>query len=255
LELDGNFAPAHAGMARIVDAERAQAFEATLTQAAAALSAGRVDAAAQLYQRAAALGGVQPRVQEGQARIAQIRRRDRNAQDLATGAELESKEQWSAAIGHYRAVLARDGELRFATDGLTRSTRRLELQNEFQDFLDRPERLVAPAVRAAALRALARGAATTGPTTQLAPQMQQLRQRLDALAVKVRIEISSDNSTQVFVASVGELGLFSRKELELAPGQYTLIGRRDGYRDVRRELTIMPGQQPTVVTVQCSERI
>jgi serine/threonine protein kinase len=255
LKLNRNFAPAQAGIARVDAADRAQAFNAALAQGAAALAAGRVDAAAELYQRAAALGGPQSQVREGQARIAQIRRSDRNARDLAAGAEIEGKEQWSQAVDHYRAVLARDGELRFATDGLARSTRRFELQRELQDFLDRPERLIAPTVRAAATRALARGAATTGPTAGLAAQMQQLRQRLDALAVKVRVEISSDNSTQVFVASVGELGLFARKELELAPGQYTVIGRREGYRDVRRELTIMPGQQPTVVTVQCSERI
>jgi tetratricopeptide (TPR) repeat protein len=255
LALNRNFAPAQAGMARVQEAGRAQAFEAALAEGAAALAAGRVDVAAARYQRAATLGGMDVRVKEGQERIAEIRRSDRNARDLARGADLESLEKWTEALEHYRDVLARDGSLRFAADGLARSTRRAQLDSELQDYLDRPDRLIAPAVHVAADRALARGEATSGPTARLGVQLRQLKARLDALAVKVRVQISSDNSTMVYVASVGELGVFAQRELELSPGQYTVIGRREGYRDVRQEMNITPGQQQAVVTVQCTERI
>ncbi|HMA12870.1 MAG TPA: hypothetical protein VKO83_13350, partial [Steroidobacteraceae bacterium] len=255
LALDPGFAPALAGMARVTQASRDRACEAALAQGAAALAAGRVDAAEVLYQRAAALGGAAARVKEGQDRIAEIRSSERNARDLAAGAALEGQEKWNEAAAHYREVLARDDGLRFAVDGLARSTRRADLDRELQDYLDRPDRLVAPAVRAAAHRALARGEATTGPTARLAVQLDQLETRLEMLAVRVHVEISSDNSTQVFVAPVGELGNFTRRDLELPPGHYTLIGRRVGYRDVRQELDIRPGQQQASVTVQCTERI
>jgi hypothetical protein len=65
----------------------------------------------------------------------------------------------------------------------------------------------------------------------------------------------SDNSTQISLPAVGELGIFMQHELELPPGQYTVIGRREGFRDVRRELNITPGQQRVALTVQCTERI
>lgn len=255
LSLDRGFAPAQAGMARVQDATRAQAFESALAQAAAELAAGRVDAAESLYQRAATLGREDARVAEGRQRIAEIRRSQLNASDLAHGVQLEDQEQWKAALDHYQAVLARDDGLRFAIDGLARSTRREELDRELQDYLDRPDRLVAPAVRAAAHRALARGEATAAPKARLGSQLRALKSRLEALEVKVRVEVSSDNSTQVFVASVGDLGVFTHRELELPPGQYTLVGRREGYRDVRRELTIAPGQQQVTVSIQCTEQI
>jgi len=255
IALDGGFAPAQAGMARVQDATRAQAFEAALAQAAAALAAGRVDAAEAQYQRAATLGGEDPRVAEGRQRIAEIRRSELNSRDLARGTQLEGQEQWKAALDHYQSVLARDDSLRFAIDGLARSTRRDELDRELQDYLDRPDRLVAPAVRAAAHRALARGESTTVPKARLGSQLRELKARLDALEVKVPVEISSDGSTLVFVATVGELGVFARRELELPPGQYTVIGRREGFRDVRRELAIMPGQQRVSVSIQCTEPI
>lgn len=255
LALDRGFAPAQSGLARTRAAARARAFDAALAQGASLLAAGRVDAAELAYQRAASLGGADVRLQEGQDRIAEIRRSERNMRDMARGAELEGQEKWTEAAAHYRDVLARDDGLRFAVDGLARSMRRGELDRELQDYLDRPERLIAPAVRAAATRALARGEASTGPAARLHAQLRELKSRLGALDVKVRVEITSDNSTVVFVASVGELGAFERRELELPPGQYTVIGRREGYRDVRRELDITPGQQQASVTVECTERI
>jgi len=255
LALDHGFAPAQAGMARVQESMRAQAFEAALAQAAAALAAGRVDAAEAQYQRAAMLGGEDARVKDGRQRIAEIRRSELNARDLARGVQLETQEQWKSALDHYQSVLARDDSLRFAVDGLARSTRRDELDRELQDYLDRPDRLVAPAVRAAAQRAQARGESTTVPKARLGSQLRELRARLDALEVKVPVEISSDGSTLVFVATVGELGVFAHREFELPPGQYTVIGRREGYRDVRRELAIMPGQQRVSLSIQCTERI
>jgi tetratricopeptide (TPR) repeat protein len=254
LALNAQFAPAREGLSRVQEKIRAQAFESALAQAEAALAAGRVDDAEALYQRAATLGG-DTRVRQGQERIAQIRRSDLNARDHARGAELEEQEKWNESLEHYRTVLARDDDLGFAIDGLARSSRRAELDRELQDYLDRSERLTAPAVRAAAQRALARGEATTGTTLRLASQLGQLKARLDALEEKVRVDISSDNSTVVFVAPVGELGSFEHRELQLAPGRYTVIGRREGFRDVRRELNIAPGQQQAAVTVQCTERI
>ena len=255
LALDAGFAPAQAGLSRVRGVQRVQAFEAALSQAAIALAEGRVPEAETLYQRAATLGGDDARVRDGQERIAEIRRSERNARDLAEGVQIEGSERWAEAVAHYREVLARDDSLRFAVDGLARSVRRAELDQELQDYLDRPERLVAPAVRAAASRAVARGGSTTGPTVRLGAQLQRLKSHLDALDVKVAVEISSDDNTLVSVVPVGELGPFTRRELALPPGQYTIIGRREGYRDVRRELNIVPGQQPATVTVQCTERI
>jgi hypothetical protein len=71
----------------------------------------------------------------------------------------------------------------------------------------------------------------------------------------VRVAITSDNSTRVSVTQVGELGVFQARELSLPPGKYTFIGRRDGFRDVRLELSLAPGQRVTALSVQCTERI
>jgi hypothetical protein len=250
-----DFAAARAALTRVQELRRAQALEAALSQGAQALAAGRIEAAGQAYARAAALRPDEPRVRDGQARIAEIRRSERNRSDLATGTDLERQERWDEAVAHYREVLARDAQLHFADDGLARSTRRAELDRELRDYLERPERLTAAAVRQAAGRALARGEATSPQGAKLAAQLAQLRARMAVLDAPARVQILSDNSTQISLASVGELGIFTQRELNLPPGQYTVIGRREGFRDVRQELNIAPGEQHVALTVRCTERI
>jgi hypothetical protein len=59
----------------------------------------------------------------------------------------------------------------------------------------------------------------------------------------------------VSIPGVGAFGSFSRHDIELKPGHYTVIGTRDGYRDVRREITVSPGEQGQTVNVSCSDPI
>ena len=55
------------------------------------------------------------------------------------------------------------------------------------------------------------------------------------------------------IYKVGRLGAFERRELNLRPGRYTIVGSRDGCRDVRKEIVLSPDMAP--VAVRCEERI
>ena len=54
---------------------------------------------------------------------------------------------------------------------------------------------------------------------------------------------------------IGRLGAFERKDMELLPGRYTVVGVRPGYRDVRRELTLLPGNAAPTLVIRCEEPI
>ena len=78
----------------------------------------------------------------------------------------------------------------------------------------------------------------------------------DALAIAktpVPVTLTSDSATEVTLSQVGALGKFARKEVQLRPGRYVLLGSRDGKRDVRRELMVMPQMAP--VEIICQESI
>jgi tetratricopeptide (TPR) repeat protein len=251
----GGFAPARSALARVEQRLRQQKLDDLLSAGANALRHGQVSVAQSAYRQAAAVDADDARVRDGQQRVAEVLDNQRNAADLAAGAGFEDAEKWDEALALYREVLARDASLRFAQDGLGRSERRAAIDHELRDYLARPARLTTPSVQQAARRALARGEASAANSPRLQQQLQQLRAQLDQLAVEVRVAITSDNSTRVSLAPLGDLGNFSSRELKLPPGHYTLVGRRDGFRDVRHEFEIAPGQGAAALSVQCTERI
>ena len=71
----------------------------------------------------------------------------------------------------------------------------------------------------------------------------------------IRVALASDNATDVQIYRIGKLGFFEQKDLELMPGRYTVVGTRQGYRDVRKELNLTPGSAPPTLVVRCEERI
>jgi hypothetical protein len=57
------------------------------------------------------------------------------------------------------------------------------------------------------------------------------------------------------VLKVARLGRFSTHELKLRPGYYTIVGARNGYRDVRRQVEVLSGQPTPPITIRCDEKI
>ncbi len=70
----------------------------------------------------------------------------------------------------------------------------------------------------------------------------------------VKLSLVSDNATAVAIPSIGQFGTFAKRDIELKPGRYTVIGTRDGFRDVHRDITITPGENQTI-SVSCSDPI
>jgi hypothetical protein len=54
---------------------------------------------------------------------------------------------------------------------------------------------------------------------------------------------------------VAKLGKFDQRELDLRPGNYTAVGSRLGYRDVRVDFVVKYGSKPPSVTIACTETI
>jgi eukaryotic-like serine/threonine-protein kinase len=249
------FQPALDGMSRLGRLAAAKQLESLLAQGNQALLTGRVQLAETAYTAASRMSPTHPQVIDGLARVQEIRTNQLNAKDLDSGMQLERAERWNEALTVYQSALNRDSKLLFAQDGVARVRRRAALDAELADYLARPERLTASAVRSAADRALARAEATTPRTTRLAEQMAALQSKLAVLTVPVRVELRSDNVTRVYVAPLGDLGTFASREVQLPAGNYTIIGRRDGYRDVRHEVSLGPDQKLPALTIVCGDRI
>lgn len=168
-------------------------------------------------------------------------------------ASFEAQERWDEALSEYETALKSDPSLAFAQQGKTRSASRAFLSQRLQALIDRPEQLASAAQRADAL-ALIESANEQNPSGPvLRSQVARLQILLPEFDKPVHVALVSDDATRVVIPSVGFSGVFSRREIQLKPGKYTVVGTRDGYRDVRRDITIAPGQGVQTISVSCGE--
>jgi len=173
----------------------------------------------------------------------------------AKAAETEMMEDWARAADLYTAALALDGTLQFAVQGRERALGRVELDKRMQFYLQKPEALESDESLARALEVLTRAEAIEPKGPRLSRQLEAFRRLVREAQSPIRVTLVSDNLTEVSVYRVGRLGRFRAQELLLRPGRYTVVGTREGYKDVRQEIVVKPGQTPSQVTVACREEV
>jgi hypothetical protein len=120
-------------------------------------------------------------------------------------------------------------------------------------ILQNPEKLSSDKLYQEARQILERAEALEPRGPRLKGQIADVRTILDTYANPVAVVLRSDNRTEVTVSSVGALGSFEEKRLELRPGAYTVIGSRDGCRDVREQIVVRPNMNP--VDIRCAETL
>lgn len=255
LALDPANAPARAGLAKARSAAGASEYARVLANGFSALRSGDLAAARRDFTSARTMQPGASAPAEGLAQVAAAEAARAGDAARERGAALEAGERWADALELYDGVLARDPSLHFAQAGRERAAPRAELARHLQDLIDRPERLGAAAVRDEAGQLLAAARATTPSGPVLRSQIARIELLLPAYDQPVRVAFESDNETNVTVQRVGALGTFLRREVELKPGRYTVTGTREGYRDVRREVTIAPGAAVQTIAVSCVEPI
>ena len=230
-------------------------FEQAMSEGLAALDRADYAAARAAFSRAAGLRPEAPQSADGLAR-AETGLRLESIQKLrqqATG--FEQGEDWSSAVKSYQQVLELDPTVEFALNGLDRSRARAALSASLDRHLKAPERLSAEKVLQEASAILGEASAIEPAGPRLRKQIADLTATIDAYSTPVRATFESDSLTEVVIYRVGKLGTFQRRDLELRPGTYTVVGSRRGYRDVRRTLVIEPGVEPQPLNVRCHEAI
>ncbi|HET9693770.1 MAG TPA: protein kinase, partial [Steroidobacteraceae bacterium] len=255
LRLDPATTTARASLARLQAQAAGDAYSAAIAQAQAALARGDQRAAQAAFERAGRIRPGSPEVAEGLQQIRRAGETQALASTLERAMAAERAEQWSEAVSLHREALKAEPTLVAAQQGLERAEPRAMLDAELQSFLDRPERLYSPAGREVARNVLERAGRVAAPGQRLQAQVTRLQDLLRQAETPIRVALASDNATEVQIYRIGKLGLFEQKDLELMPGRYTVVGTRQGYRDVRKELNLMPGASPPTLVVRCEERI
>ncbi|MGB5210163.1 MAG: protein kinase [Gammaproteobacteria bacterium] len=255
LETDPALEDARNAVTRVDAALVQRAYADAMSRGYGALETGAYDDAVSAFRQAARIrpGASEPAAGLEQARTA---RSLNQIQTLArTARELEQQERWQPAVAAYEQILNIDPSVIVASQGLQRCRARAEIDTGLQTLLDDPERLFQPEGEAAATAVLEAAANISEPGPRLSGQMLRLGDLLAIATRPVQVTLESDNLTAVTVYRVGRLGSFERKTLDLRPGDYTVVGTRSGFRDVRRVLRLRPGERPASLSIRCEEPI
>lgn len=255
LALDNEAPRAATGLARVSARVAGDEFASAMARGFGAMSQANYPQARSAFEAAAKIRPGAPEVAQALKQVEQEDRTRVIAAKLDGARDLESKERWADALKEYRAVLQLDSTVAFANDGAARSAPRAELNEQLEIYLTQPERLFSVPVRAGARQTLQRAKSIPNPGPVLQRQLATLGNWIARADAPVQVALQSDNQTQVTIYRVGELGAFEQRSLQLAPGSYTVVGTRPGYRDVRREIDVVPGTALPPVVIRCEDKI
>jgi tetratricopeptide (TPR) repeat protein len=255
LAIDSNHTPASTALAEVSRTLSERRFESLVADGYDALDQGRFDGAIESFRAATAMRPNSDAARDGLAEA--LERQSLNSIALAEvrAMAFERRELWDEAMARYQEALAVDPTLSFAIEGLKRSQRRADLVAKLDALIDSPELLLSDEVLTDARNVLAEALAVEDPGPVHSSRTEQLAALVELASTPIEVMLVSDNLTQVTVYRVDELGTFLNRELELRPGQYTAIGARRGYRDVRKQFTVLPGRDNGPVEIVCVEPI
>lgn len=132
--------------------------------------------------------------------------------------------------------------------------RDLGAEEKFRRWIERAEALLAKADFQASIRAWIHARAVKPTATVLGEREQQLEAALQAQNRAVEFTLTSDGLTWVSVRNVQPPAQFTTAPAKLWPGNYELVGSREGYRDVVVPLKLRAGESPPAVKVVCAQR-
>jgi hypothetical protein len=132
------------------------------------------------------------------------------------------------------------------------------LFKSLSEIVDQQARLVDDVVLSQAEITLIDAEKIMATSVQAMPKLVALvvvvRDALLIASTPLPVSIFSDGLTEITLKRVARLGPFTSRTLSLRPGQYQLLGSREGYRDVLVTLNIKAGADHQI-DIRCTEEI
>jgi hypothetical protein len=167
---------------------------------------------------------------------------------------LAQLDDWPSVQRMAQRALAQYPDDLTAQSYLDLSTQILSGQRDVAQFLSRPERLQDPGIADFAASRIAELTPLLAYSDGLSQQTQTLKSLLAEQTAKVTIYLKSDNRSDLSVQGIGQIGKTRSRTLDLPPGEYIFVAKREGYRTKRQNIVIVQGLD-IVVELYCDERI
>jgi tetratricopeptide (TPR) repeat protein len=255
LGLDSEAPGAAAAVSRI-ERDRAEArFKALMSEGMNALDAGSFKAARSAFLKARKIKPRAAEISDAMMRLVNEETTYQIATLLAAARELERSEKWRGSAEKYAAMLELDADVADAGERRNHARRRAALDERLKFTIANPDRIIDDGVHAEALKLLdtAKQEPEQGP--RLRQQVEKLAEVIRVARTPITVRLNSDDLTEVTILRVRTLGHFQEHTVTLLPGNYTAVGQREGFRDVRVVFKVAPNQTGSFVTVVCDENL
>ncbi|MCU7818231.1 MAG: hypothetical protein KZQ57_05035 [gamma proteobacterium symbiont of Lucinoma myriamae] len=201
--------------------------------------------------------------------IIEIRQRISNKRNQVTINELilsaEKKEQWLQALKIYEKILSIDSDINSVIVKKQRANTYLKLNTILNKIIEKPERLNDDELLVNAKKLIQfvkleikekqQQLYPLRTTPGLTRKTSTADKIISDASILIKVTIQSDNLTEISIYKVGNFGKLIEKKLTLRPGHYTIVGSREGYRDIRKKLVITATDQLIVLNIKCKETI
>jgi len=251
--LDAFSAAAQEGQSRAARLEKETKFAAAKAAAEAALAAK--DWAKAITELQNALK-VYPQKADVQAQLKSAREnahRESVQKALAKGFAYEKAYQWREAREAYNETLQLEPEQAEAKEGYTRVGTVIRALLQYEKYIEAAEQLANKADFQGAIRRFNEAMAVKPSYLTNSDRVQQLHQMLITQNQPVDVTFKSDGKTHVSISNFRPPQMIEDTiTIKIPPGDYEVIGRRKGYRDVHMLLQVRNGTPPPTVTVVCN---
>lgn len=250
--LDGFSAAAQAGQARATRLEKETKYETALSAAQAAVK--RRDWSKVIVEAQNALR-VYPQKPDVQAMLRSAREnehREAVEKALNKGYAYENQHLWKEARDAYAETLKLEPDQADAKEAYIRCGTMIRTLLEYDRLIENAKQLANNAEFQAAIRLFSR-AMSMKPNYPLPNDdtMEQLRTVLNAQNKPVEVTFKSDGKTYVSISNFRQPSQSENFTVKILPGDYQVVGRRKGYKDVLMLLQVRNGTPPPTVTVIC----
>ena len=171
---------------------------------------------------------------------------------LTKGFAYEKAFQWREARDAYQQTLELEPDQAEAKEGYTRAGSIIRALLSYERYIEEAEMRANKAQFQEAIRRFNEAMAAKPSYLVNSERVQQLHALLMAQNKPVDVTFKSDGNTWVSIQNFRQPEKIESKVIKMLPGDYQVVGRRKGYRDVEMSLQVRNGATPPTVTVTCN---
>ena len=237
LALDAKTSEASQAIARIEAQQTTSSFNAAMTRGLNALEGKKYSQARKHFITATKIKPGDENARESLQQVNELIRSSEIQRHLRNAAAAKNKEDWQNVEKSLLAAKKLDSGIANINSQIDTARDRQTLERQLLKYTSEAYRLSNDDVHLEAMSLLDKAKRyTAGP--KLKAQIAKLQTTINAARTPQRVVMTSDGATAVTVYKVGQFGAFAQKGLDLLPGKYVAVGKRDGYRDVRVEFIV-----------------